>query len=111
MSHISLNPIKKAVILIIDDSSESIDLLSAALKNRYTCRVARSGYDALKLLNNSMEMPDLILLDVVMPGMNGYEVAKHLKSDSKTSKIPIIFLSALSEVDDKVKAFENGGVD
>lgn len=106
-----LKPTEKAVVLIIDDSSESIELLSSALKNHYACRVARSGFDALKLLQNIKQMPDLILLDVMMPGMDGFEVAKHLKSNVKTSGIPIIFLSALTDVDDKVKAFENGGVD
>ncbi len=97
-------------ILIIDDQPNNLRFLSNLLvKDGYKVRRSISG----ELIVNSdfNSPPDLILLDVVMPKMNGYEVCQRLKSNKKTREIPVIFLSILHEIHDKVKAFEVGGVD
>jgi len=98
-------------ILIVDDSPEAIEVLGNALPKDYRRQVALSGEKAIKLLNSSAELPDLILLDVMMPGMNGYEVCRYLKQDERLKEIPVIYLSALTDTKDKVKAFKQGGVD
>lgn len=98
-------------VLIVDDNVEAIEVLSNALPKDYKCQVAISGEKALELLNRSIELPDIILLDVLMPGMDGYEVCRHLKNDDRYREIPVIYLSALTDTKDKVKAFEQGGVD
>lgn len=100
----------KGDILIVDDTPNNLRLLSAMLAQQgYQVRKAINGKIALK--GAQMAPPDLILLDINMPEMNGYEVCQKLKSIPETSKIPIIFISALDEALDKVKAFEVGGVD
>lgn len=106
----SLNSERKQ-ILIVDDSPEAIDALGNALPKHYKRQFALNGEKALDLLASSMELPDLILLDVKMPGMDGYEVCNRLKKDERLKNIPIIFLSALTDTKDKIKGFENGGVD
>ncbi len=100
----------KGDILVVDDTLDNLRLLSSILTDR--------GYKVRKVLNGEMALtavqaaaPDLILLDIKMPEMNGYEVCQHLKADLKTSGIPVIFLSALDDVLDKVRAFKVGGVD
>lgn len=98
-------------ILIVDDSPEAIEVLCSALPNYYKRQVALSGDKAFKLLEISEELPDLILLDVMMPGMDGYEVCRCLKKDERYKEIPVIYLSALTDTKDKVRAFEEGGVD
>jgi diguanylate cyclase (GGDEF)-like protein len=100
----------KADILIVDDTIENLNLLSTMLQKRdYKVRKALNGSIALMGAKNTP--PDLILLDIKMPEMNGYEVCEQLKSDPKTRQIPVIFISALGEVIDKVKAFSLGAVD
>ena len=100
----------KGNILIVDDTPDNLRLLSAMLTvHNYEVRSVKSGSAALMVVQ--AEPPDLILLDINMPGMTGYEVCQHLKIESKTATIPIIFISALNEVFDKVKAFSVGGVD
>jgi putative two-component system response regulator len=101
-------PIK---ILIVDDSPEAITVLGNALPKHYKRQAALSGEKAIALLESTAELPDLILLDVMMPGMDGYEVCKYLKNDEKFKEIPVIYLSALTDIKDKAKAFEQGGVD
>ena len=97
-------------ILIVDDTPANLQLLAAMLKEYgHRVRVARSG--ALALQAAQHEPPDLILLDILMPEMNGYEVCTHLKTDPRLSDTPVIFISALAEPLDKVKAFSSGGVD
>ena len=97
-------------VLMVDDTPANLELLSVMLKVRgYTIRAAVSGKLALQAARNNP--PDLILLDINMPEMDGYEVCAKLKSDEKLKDIPVIFLSALSETMDKVKAFGAGGVD
>ncbi|MBD2418011.1 hybrid sensor histidine kinase/response regulator [Anabaena cylindrica FACHB-243] len=99
-----------ADILIVDDKLENIRFLSDFLsKENYQIRKAINGQAALMAVNSLL--PDLILLDINMPGIGGYEVCKYLKNDPKTSSTPVIFLSAGNEVDDKVRAFEVGGID
>ncbi|MTJ53299.1 response regulator [Anabaena sp. UHCC 0253] len=99
-----------ADILIVDDKLENIRFLSDFLsKQNYQIRKAISGQAALMAVKTLP--PDLILLDINMPTMGGYEVCKILKTDSKTSSIPIIFLSAGNDINDKVQAFKAGGID
>jgi diguanylate cyclase (GGDEF)-like protein len=97
-------------ILIVDDSPENLRLLTRILAKRgYKIRQAKNGIMALQSANTLP--PDLILLDIMMPGMDGYEVCQRLKANPNTAETPIIFLSALNGVLDKVKAFQMGGVD
>ena len=99
-----------ADILIVDDIPANIQLLSQLLiENGYKVRKLISGQRALKAVE--LQAPDLILLDIKMPGMDGYEVCSQLKASEATCDIPIIFISALDDVFDKVKGFEAGGAD
>lgn len=100
----------KGIILIVDDIPENLKVLSKTLKQEgYEVRAVTSGSMALRVVRNAT--PDIILLDIKMPEMDGYEVCRVLKADPETNHIPIIFLSALDEVVDKVTAFSVGGVD
>ncbi len=100
----------RQTILIVDDASENVALMSSVLKASYRTKVAREGETALRL--SSMDgPPDLILLDVVMPGMDGYEVCRRLKENSKTADIPVIFITALSEIEDEQRGLDLGAVD
>jgi PAS domain S-box-containing protein len=102
--------VPKADILVIDDTPENLNLLSSMLSDRgYKVRSVTKGSTGIR--GAQTMPPDLILLDVNMPQMNGYEVCEHLKADDRTRDIPIIFISALETVSDKVKAFQAGGVD
>ncbi len=97
-------------ILIVDDTPANLRLLSQMLSEQgYGVRAVTSGARALASVQAAP--PDLILLDIKMPGMNGYNVCTHLKADPNTRHIPIIFISALDEIQDKVQAFAVGGVD
>jgi signal transduction histidine kinase len=109
-SSLSTSAISSAEILIVDDTPNNLRLLSDMLSNRgYEVRKAIDGQMALT--SAQVEPPDLILLDIVMPDIDGYGVCQKLKSDPKTFQIPVIFLSALDDPLDKVKAFQVGGVD
>ena len=100
----------KGNILIVDDISTNLQLLAQILSEQgYKTRTAPNGQLALRSID--LTPPDLILLDIMMPTMDGYQVCLALKSSPKTKDIPVIFISALNEVFDKVKAFEVGGVD
>jgi sigma-B regulation protein RsbU (phosphoserine phosphatase) len=97
-------------ILIVDDTPANLRLLSQMLaKQGYGVRAVTSGERALA--SASAAPPDLVLLDIKMPGLNGYEVCEQLKADPLTRSIPVIFISALDEIQDKVQAFAVGGVD
>ena len=97
-------------ILIVDDTPDNIRFLATILTQEgYKVRKALDGQMALTACENLL--PDLILLDIMMPGIDGYEVCKQLKNNEQTSNIPVIFLSAIDDVLDKVKAFQFGGVD
>ena len=100
----------KGNILIVDDTPNNLRVLSATLTEQgYEVRSAING--TMALMGARAEQPDLIFLDINMPDMNGYEVCQKLKADGQTAEIPIIFISALDETLDKVKAFEVGGAD
>jgi DNA-binding response OmpR family regulator len=104
------NSASKETILIVDDIPENLQLLAGMLSEQgYIVRLAPDGQLALQFVQVSP--PDLILLDILMPDMDGYEVCKELKTSPTTQDIPVIFISALNEVFDKVKAFSLGGVD
>ena len=97
-------------ILVVDDVADNLKILSRTLsKQGYQVRCAKNGSTAL--LGASKILPNLILLDIKMPDLDGYQVCQQLKANEKTRDIPVIFLSALDDVLDKVKAFEVGGVD
>jgi len=100
----------RPLVLVVDDSVENLQLLSAILKDDYQIKVAKNGQKALEIAH-SLPIPDLILLDVVMPEMDGFEVCEKLKSHANTQKIPVIFLTALNEVSDETKGFKCGGAD
>ncbi len=98
------------LILIVDDTPTNLDVISEALSDAgYTVAIATSGERALKQLDR--RSPDLILLDVMMPGIDGFETCARLKSNPKTCDIPVIFMTALSDADSKIKGFEVGAVD
>ncbi len=100
----------QANILVVDDTPDNLRLLSAMLTEQgYKVRKALNGQTALNTVQKLP--PDLILLDINMPGMNGYQVCSSLKTDQCTQEIPVIFISALDDVLDKIKAFNVGGVD
>ncbi len=101
--------IEDSLILIVDDNSTNIDLLVSSLKGDYRLGIAKNGFKAIDYALKYL--PDLILLDVMMPEMNGYEVCKRLKADSSTRNIPVIFITALTETGHKTRGFEVGGVD
>jgi len=101
---------EKKVVLVVDDAPANIRVVNEILHNTYKVRIATNGAKALELVNQSPG-PDLILLDVVMPGMDGYEVCARLKSDPATRDIPVIFLTGQTEITDETRGFEVGAVD
>jgi putative two-component system response regulator len=104
-----MKKINECSVLIVDDTEANIDILVGALGDEYELAVAMDGASALEAVAH--ELPDLILLDIMMPGMDGYEVCKRLKADAKTVNIPIIFLTAMTDIDSKTRAFAIGAVD
>lgn len=101
---------EKATILVVDDTSADLVLMSNLLKNDYKLQIADCGEKALMFAASDLP-PDLILLDVMMPGMDGYEVCRRLKHDPKTANIPVIFLTSMAKVEDEKKGLELGAVD
>lgn len=101
---------KIVTILVVDDTRLNLAVMSAILKNQYLVEEALSGEQALELIDAGLK-PDLILLDIMMPGLDGYEVCTHLKANPITSKIPVIFLTANVSSDDEEKGFALGAVD
>lgn len=99
----------KPLVLVVDDNSKNIDLLTLTLKKEYRLAIADSGLLALDYAEK--HLPDLILLDVMMPEMDGYEVCIRLKNAQLTRDIPVIFLSAMSDAENKTRGFEAGAVD
>ncbi|MFO7751637.1 MAG: response regulator [Desulfobacteraceae bacterium] len=100
---------RKSRILVVDDSPSNIDVILEVLEELYVVIVATNGAEALSIVKKNR--PDLILLDIMMPDMNGYEVINLLKADERTNDIPVIFLTALDEVNDEVKGLDMGAVD
>jgi diguanylate cyclase (GGDEF)-like protein len=101
---------QKPIILIVDDQPENVEVLVQTLGHLYELRVALNGLGALQFAG-SAQPPDLILLDIVMPDVDGYEVCRRLKSDEKTKDIPVVFLTSLSDMDDETKGLELGAID
>jgi len=101
---------KKMTVLVVDDTSENIAVLSSLLKDLYRIKVAINGEKALQLAFSD-DPPDLILLDIMMPGIDGYEVCRRLKADKKTAHIPVVFLTAKTGIEDEEKGLELGAVD
>ena len=100
----------KPTILVVDDTPDNIDLLCAVLENDYRTKIAVNGERALKIARGEAK-PDLILLDIMMPGMSGYDVCQALKSEPGTRDIPVIFVTAMSEVADEQRGLALGAVD
>ncbi|WP_462271036.1 HD domain-containing phosphohydrolase [Desulfobacter sp.] len=101
---------KKKTILIVDDVPENIDLLADILNTDYKTKAAVNGERAWKLMNSGAKI-DLALLDINMPGMNGYELCSRMKNNCKLKKIPVIFITASNENKDEIMGFDVGGVD
>ncbi|MBT3376007.1 MAG: hybrid sensor histidine kinase/response regulator [Lentisphaerae bacterium] len=99
----------RATILIVDDTPENVDVLVGILRDAYRLKVATDGQSALELA--AAAPPDLILLDIMMPGLDGFEVCQRLKAHQDLRDVPVIFVSALDGTGDKVRAFREGGVD
>ena len=99
----------RPVILAVDDVPDNLALVRALLRQRYEVRTAASGEQALAMIQS--EPPDLILLDVMMPGLDGYETCSRLKADERFRRIPVLFLTARAEIEDEEKGFSLGAVD
>ncbi|HIJ90789.1 MAG: response regulator [Desulfobulbaceae bacterium] len=104
-----MKEISQCTVLLVDDTIENIDILVGAMTGSYEMIVAMDGQTALDISQSSV--PDLILLDIMMPGIDGFEVCRRLKSSAVTKDIPVIFLTALSEISSKTKGFQLGAVD
>ncbi len=110
MDKTSANGEKNTLVLVIDDQVENIRVLINILREyNYKTAVATNGREALEFVEKTL--PDIILLDIMMPGMDGYEVCRKLKENPATREIPVIFLTALNTINDMVKGFEVGGID
>jgi adenylate cyclase len=103
-------PSNNLVILIVDDTPENVDVLAGVLREHYQIKVALNGPKALKIAQSD-PAPALILLDVMMPEMDGYQVCLQLQADERTRRIPVIFVTAKSEVEDEAQGFGLGAVD
>lgn len=101
----------RRTILIVDDVQFNIKILANALKDEYRIKIATDGNKAIELASDREDAPDLILLDVIMPGMDGYEVCRFLKNQTTTKNIPIIFVTARDEVADEEYGLNLGAVD
>jgi putative two-component system response regulator len=104
------SPDDKPVILVVDDTPQNLSLMCELLEQDYTLKLATSGARALKIATASTP-PDLILLDIMMPEMDGYEVCRQLKADPATADIPVIFVTALAEIENEEQGFALGAVD
>ncbi|MEI6208677.1 MAG: response regulator [Desulfuromonadales bacterium] len=105
-----MNSNKQSVILVVDDTPDNLSLMTDILSDTYKVKVASNGEKALRIAGSDAP-PDLILLDIMMPGMNGYEVCRQLKADAGTQGIPVIFLTALTDLEDEKKGLELGAAD
>ena len=101
---------RKPVVLVVDDTPQNLKLMVELLRDHYVTLVANSGQRALSVARGA-QAPDIILLDIMMPEMDGYEVLQRLKQDDATRHIPVIFLTAKSEVEDETRGLEMGAVD
>src|SRR6201997_1796818 len=103
-------PDVKKTVLLVDDAPANIQVVNSILKDIYKIRIATNGAKALELAKADPP-PDLVLLDVMMPEMDGYEVCTRLKADPITREIPVIFLTGQTEVEDETRGFDVGAVD
>lgn len=101
---------EKKTILVVDDTPINIDVLSGLLRKEYRVKVALDGEKALKIAQRE-PCPSMILLDIMMPGIDGYEVCRQLKNNPLTADIPVIFISAKNRTEDQKIGFELGAVD
>ena len=104
-----MKDLSESRILIVDDAKANVDILVEALKGEYKLGVALDGASALRQIEKNV--PDLVLLDIVMPDLDGYEVCRRLRADERTRDVPVIFLSSLEDVRNKAQGFEVGGND
>jgi len=104
-----MKTISDCMILLVDDSRSSVDILVNALKDAYKLGVSLNGEDAVRFARQNL--PDLILLDIIMPGTDGYAVCDSLKADPRTRDIPVIFITAMDDLSHKTKGFDAGAVD
>jgi len=100
----------KPTVLIVDDTPENLTVMNGLLREHYRTKIANSGARALQIAADNPH-PDLILLDIMMPGMDGYEVCRRLKRDPRLAAVPVIFLTAKAEIKDEQAGFDVGGVD
>jgi phosphoserine phosphatase RsbU/P len=110
MTNTNGNKDEKKTVLVVDDAPANIQVVNSILKDTYKVRIATNGEKALELVKTAPR-PDLILLDVMMPGMDGYQVCSQLKTDPGTKDIPVIFLTGQTETSDETRGFEVGAVD
>ncbi|WP_288483423.1 response regulator, partial [uncultured Acidovorax sp.] len=99
-----------ATVLVVDDTPENLTLMGALLRDHFMVKVANNGEKALKIAMSDAQ-PDLVLLDIMMPGLDGYEVCRRLKATAATRNIPVIFLTARSDPDDERMGLALGAVD
>ena len=104
-----MKDLSESRVLIVDDVKTNVDILVQALRDDYKLSVALDGHAALRSVEKSP--PDLVLLDIVMPDLDGYEVCRRLRASELTREVPVMFLSALEDVNDKTRGFEVGGND
>lgn len=102
--------ITKPLVLVVDDTPDNLKMIGGLLKDAYKVKVANNGPKALEIAG-ATPMPDLILLDIVMPGMDGHEVCERLKGDPRTRGIPVIFMTGRTEAGDRDKGLRLGAVD
>ncbi|MCL2123329.1 MAG: two-component system response regulator [Desulfovibrionaceae bacterium] len=111
-AHESASPVsRQSRVLIVDDAPENIRILVETLKDEYIIMFARDGAGALRIATESAPPPDIILLDVIMPGMDGYEVCRRLKENKPTRNIPVVFVTGQSEEVDEARGLSLGAVD
>ena len=101
---------EKATVLVVDDTPANLSLMTSLLRDKYKVKAAIDGEKALRIAQSDAP-PDLILLDIMMPGMDGYEVCRHLQANPATHDIPIIFLTARAGIEDEKMGLELGAVD
>jgi CheY-like chemotaxis protein len=105
-----LDLVQKKTILVVDDTPDNLSLMAGLLKDEYRVKLANNGEKALAAVRGAGP-PDLILLDIMMPGMSGYEVCEQLKADPATQRIPVIFLTAMTATEDEKKGLDLGAAD